>query len=157
ILANFFLEDFDRELEKSGRKLIRYADDFVILAHTREEAGVSLEQVRHLLEEAQLELNSEKTQITDFEHGFRFLGALFLGEKIWVPWKNDRIRGRLLFLARPLPLAMRERFQYAPPRSEMEAALDKAQLFTMAPPRVRKEESMAYLYLTEQGSILRKA
>src|ERR1039457_4176074 len=29
LLANFFLEDFDRELEKSGRKLIRYADDFL--------------------------------------------------------------------------------------------------------------------------------
>jgi len=27
LLANFFLEDFDRELEKSGRKLVRYADD----------------------------------------------------------------------------------------------------------------------------------
>jgi len=34
LLANFFLEDFDRELEKSGRKLVRYADDFIILAKT---------------------------------------------------------------------------------------------------------------------------
>lgn len=27
LLANFFLEDFDRTLEAAGRKLIRYADD----------------------------------------------------------------------------------------------------------------------------------
>jgi hypothetical protein len=38
LLANFFLEDFDRELEKSGRKLIRYGDDFLILAKTQGDA-----------------------------------------------------------------------------------------------------------------------
>jgi retron-type reverse transcriptase len=77
LLANFFLEDFDRELEKSGRKLIRYADDFVILAKTQEEAGKSLAESQKLLAEAHLELNLEKTRIVDFAHGFRFLGALF--------------------------------------------------------------------------------
>ena len=38
LLANFFLEDFDRELEKSGRKLVRYADDCAPRAQRAEEA-----------------------------------------------------------------------------------------------------------------------
>jgi group II intron reverse transcriptase/maturase len=38
LLANFFLEDFDRELEKSGRKLVRYADDCAPRAQRAAEA-----------------------------------------------------------------------------------------------------------------------
>ena len=42
LLANFFLEEFDRVLEQSGRKLVRYADDFLILARTREDADARI-------------------------------------------------------------------------------------------------------------------
>ena len=162
LLANFFLEDFDRELEKSGRKLIRYADDFVILAKTQEEAGKSLAESEKLLAEAHLELNLEKSRIVDFAHGFRFLGALFQGEGIWVPWKNDRVKGRLLFMARPLPPALRTRFEMEPPRSAVEEALRKAGATTAggrAPAAAMEKRSLAvaYLYLTEQGAVLRKA
>jgi CRISPR-associated protein Cas1 len=161
LLANFFLEDFDIELEKSQRKLVRYADDFIILARTQAGAEEALGQTRDLLKEAHLELNLEKTGITDFAHGFRFLGALFLGDRIWVPWKNERPRGKILFMARPLPPALRERFAYAPPQSAMEAALRKAGATTTprAAAAVPKGgvSRVAYLYLTEQGSILRKA
>lgn len=161
LLANFFLEDFDRELEKSGRKLVRYADDFIILSRSPEEAQQALLQTGALLEAAHLELNQEKTRIADFEHGFRFLGALFQGEAIWVPWSHDRHKGRILFMARPLPLAMRTRYEYEPPRSSMEVALEKAHLETIpaaapAPPPSRSQ-LVAFLYLTEQGAILRKA
>ena len=164
LLANFFLEDFDRELEKSGRKLIRYADDFLILARSQEEAAESLAASEQLLAEAHLKLNRDKTQIVDFAHGFRFLGALFEGDAIWVPWKNERVKGRLLFMARPLPPAMRARFETAPPRGSVELALSKAGATTAGPGAVRSDGAaegrsgaVAYLYLTEQGAILRKA
>jgi CRISPR-associated protein Cas1 len=161
LLANFFLEDFDRELEKSGRKLIRYADDFLILARTPEDASQALAQSEQLLAQAHLELNREKTRIVDFAHGFRFLGALFEGDTIWVPWKNDRAKGRLLFMAPPLPLAMRTRFELPPPRGEMELALAAAGATTVSagPPveGIERRPDVAYLYLTEQGSVLRKA
>jgi len=170
LLANFFLEDFDRELEKSGRKLIRYADDFLILARTAEDASQALAQSEQLLAEAHLQLNREKTRIVDFAHGFRFLGALFEGDTIWVPWKNDRLKGRLLFMAPPLPLGMRTRFELPAPRGAMELALERAGA-TTAPAdtggdgscdklkHVATERSpdVAYLYLTEQGAVLRKA
>ncbi len=160
LLANLFLEDFDRELEKSGRKLVRYADDFLILAQTLPGAEEALCQTRDLLLSEHLRLNEGKTRITDFDAGFRFLGALFLGDSVWIPWKHDRIRGRILFMARPLPLALRTRYECAPPRGAVAQALIRAGIET-APHHPSKTipggQNVAYLYLTEQGSILRKA
>ncbi len=156
LLANFYLEDFDRELEKSGQKLVRYADDFLVLSQTAEEAQRALLETETLLAAEHLKLNEGKTRIADFEHGFRFLGALFLEEGIWIPWKHQARRGRILSMARPLPATLRARYETAPPKSAMELALTKAEI--IAPPRVsEKGEAVAYLYLTEQGSILRKA
>jgi CRISP-associated protein Cas1 len=159
LLSNFFLEDFDRELEKSGRKLVRYADDFVILARSSEDAQRALSESGHLLDQSGLTFNQEKTHITDFEHGFKFLGAFFQGKAIWVPWKNERRSGRLLFMAPPLPLALRTRYEFAPPRNTLELAFEKASLTTAPPPSEHeiRSEPVAYLYLTEQGAILRKA
>ncbi len=161
LLANFFLEDFDRELEKSGRKLVRYADDFLILARTPDEARQSLLQTEELLEAAHLKLNLEKTQIVEFGQGFEFLGALFQGEGIWVPWKHERRKGRILFMARPMPLSMRGRYETPPPRGSMELALHKAGASTAGPPRGRppvpRSQPVAYLYISEQGAVLRKA
>jgi CRISPR-associated protein Cas1 len=161
LLANFFLEDFDRELEKSGRKLVRYADDFIILAKSSDEAHQALLQSSQLLEAAHLNLNLDKTRIADFEHGFQFLGALFQGDAIWVPWKHARAKGRLLFMAPPLPPSRRAAYEYAPPLNTLEVALQRASLTTLPPaaatPSKARNPSVAYLYLTEQGAVLRKA
>jgi CRISPR-associated protein Cas1 len=157
LLANFFLEDFDRELEKSGRKLIRYSDDFVILAKTSEEAQQSLLETETLLAQSHLELNDGKTRIADFAHGFRFLGAFFLGEGIWIPWGRERHPGRIVFMARPLPAALRARFETAPPKSAMEIALARVEPIRPPSHDTGRSDPVAYLYLTEQGSILRKA
>lgn len=164
ILANFYLEDFDRELEKSGRKLVRYADDFIILSQTPDEAQQALLQTETLLAQAHLTLNERKTHITDFEQGFQFLGALFLGTGTWIPWKNNggkRRHGRMLFMARPLPPDLRTKYEFAAPQSGMELALAKAELEPMNRPGLKadseRSNDMATLYLTEQGSILRKS
>lgn len=159
LLANFYLEDFDRVLEESGRKLVRYADDFLILAKSTDEARQALLQTETLLAAEHLKLNEKKTHIVDFDHGFRFLGALFEGEGTWVPWKHEERKGRILFMAPPLPSSMRTRYEFAPPKSAMELALEKVEIITA--PRIdaarERREDVAYLYLTEQGSILRKS
>lgn len=159
LLANFYLEDFDRELEESGRKLVRYGDDFLILAKSPGEAQQALLQTETLLAAEHLKLNEKKTQIVDFDHGFQFLGVLFQGEGIWAPWKHERHKGRILFMAAPLPAALRARYEFAPPKSAIEIALERADFTPLARPGSVKErrEDVAYLYLTEQGSILRKA
>src|SRR5665213_1259751 len=109
------------------------------------------------------DFDQEKTRIADFEHGFRFLGALFLGDATWIPWKHAARQGRILFMARPLPPELRARYELAPPLSAMEIALTRAELPRLHPPHALEtidshgDPDMAYLYLTEQGSILRKA
>jgi CRISPR-associated protein Cas1 len=141
------------------------ATHLIILAKTAEEANQALLQSRQLLEAAHLDLNLEKTRITDFEHGFKFLGVLFLGDAIWAPWKYERAKGRMLFMAPPLPPARRAAYEMAPPRSTMELALERAGATTRAADATALSRSrlgtrstlVAYLYLTEQGSVLRKA
>jgi Reverse transcriptase (RNA-dependent DNA polymerase) len=60
--------------------MARYADDFVILCRTREEAQAALEDVRAWVNDNGLALNAEKTHIGDCRlpgQGFAFLGYRF--------------------------------------------------------------------------------
>ncbi len=58
-------------------KLVRYADDFVILFARKEDAELGLRLVKAKLQELGLALNTEKTKIVDLrdgKEGFDFLG-----------------------------------------------------------------------------------
>ena len=80
LLANIYLHEFDRfwmEQTRVTGKLVRYADDFVILFRTVEDAEIGLQLVRAKLKEIGLELNEKKTGIVGTsggKHGFDFLG-----------------------------------------------------------------------------------
>ena len=77
MLANIYLDHFDELMRTSGFRIVRYADDFVVLCRRAgdvERARVSAEAA---LGELGLELNEEKTRATSFNHGFRYLGYLF--------------------------------------------------------------------------------
>ena len=54
--------------------LVRYADDFVVLCRTREEAEAARFKLIGWLKERGLELSEEKTRITNIDEGFDFLG-----------------------------------------------------------------------------------
>ncbi len=82
ILANIYLDDFDEIIMASGVKLVRYADDFVILAKQEADIYRAQEQVADLLQGMDLQLHLEKTQITNFDRGFRFLGHAFAGDLV---------------------------------------------------------------------------
>lgn len=78
LLANIVLNPFDHELDKAGYKFVRYADDFVILCKTKEQAIAAMEFAKDILEEKMgLELSSEKTKIVHVKDGFDFLGFHF--------------------------------------------------------------------------------
>jgi hypothetical protein len=77
LLANLYLHRFDSTLLKIGHRLIRYADDFVILCATRSQAEAALAISRRLLDELDLCLNTEKTRIVHRDEGFTFLGWTF--------------------------------------------------------------------------------
>lgn len=57
-----------------NRALVRYADDFVIFAETREDAETAQSDIARWLADRGLELSQEKTRIRHLEEGFNFLG-----------------------------------------------------------------------------------
>jgi CRISP-associated protein Cas1 len=84
LLANIYLDKFDRDVTASGDlRLVRYGDDFVVMARTQGEIQQVYGLVDRLLKDLNLELHSRKTQITTFDRGFRFLGHGFLGAAIF--------------------------------------------------------------------------
>lgn len=78
LLANLYLDRFDEEFLKKGMRLVRYADDFIILCKDREKAREAMELSEDVLKALELELNDEKSRIVDFNQGFRFLGVQFI-------------------------------------------------------------------------------
>jgi RNA-directed DNA polymerase len=80
LLANLYLHPVDRAMAEAGYEMIRYADDFVILCRSREEAEKALGIVQRLTLERGLTLHPGKTRIVDLTvpgEGFDFLGYHF--------------------------------------------------------------------------------
>jgi RNA-directed DNA polymerase len=73
--SNIFLTPFDHWMTREGFRLTRWADDFVIVCKTREEARRALETAeRFLREELRVRLHPQKTRIVHVRQGFEFLG-----------------------------------------------------------------------------------
>jgi len=84
MLANLDLDPLDHELEPRGWALVRYADDFVVLCRTNEEAETVLTFLRQGTEAAGLTLHPTQTRIVNAtSEGFDFLGWHFRGGKKW--------------------------------------------------------------------------
>lgn len=80
LLANIYLHSLDLALTKWGYKVVRYADDLVVLCLSRNKAKTALGLLKQMAEgELRLTLHPEKTRITRFYEGFDFLGFTFKG------------------------------------------------------------------------------
>ena len=80
LLANIYLHPLDLLMEESGYRMVRYADDFVILCRTEDEAMAALRQAEAWVTENGLTLHPDKTRIGDSRQpgqGFDFLGYRF--------------------------------------------------------------------------------
>jgi len=89
LLSNVYLDPLDHLLAENGFAMVRYADDFVILTRTAEEAQAALEMVRGWVTENELILHPTKTKVVDSRNeGFDFLGYHFLGTQHWVREKS---------------------------------------------------------------------
>ena len=77
LLCNVYLHAFDKMFQLSGipGKLVRYADDFVILLKTQGEQV--LEKVRQMMARLGLTLHPDKTRVVAAGEGFDFLGVHF--------------------------------------------------------------------------------
>ena len=99
MLANVALTTIDNFLEhqyfKQRYSIVRYADDFVITAKTKEEALVTKRIIRDTLKRRiGLDLSEEKTHITEISTGFDFLGFNFrkYGETLWIKPSKTNIQ-----------------------------------------------------------------
>jgi RNA-directed DNA polymerase len=89
LLANIYLDQIDKGWKTISRyaRLIRYADDFVII--TKYNAEKLFTQLQKLTEKVKLKLNNGKTKIINMEkEGFDFLGFSF--KKVIHPIKKVR-------------------------------------------------------------------
>jgi len=91
LLANIYLHPLDEKMSKLGYLMVRYADDFVILCQSAEQAHAALGEVKAWVEENGLSLHPDKTHIGDCRivgQGFEFLGYRFEAGKRWVRKKS---------------------------------------------------------------------
>jgi RNA-directed DNA polymerase len=79
LLANIYLDPLDHLLAGNGVQMVRYADDFVLLCRSEEEAKAALARVQTWVGENGLTLHPEKTRLVDVTQpgGFDFLGYHF--------------------------------------------------------------------------------
>lgn len=89
LLANLYLNPLDHEAAGRGWAMVRYADDFIVLCHSEEEAQNVLTFLRQWTEQAGLLLHPAKTRIVKATvEGFDFLGWHFHGERKWPRQKS---------------------------------------------------------------------
>lgn len=78
LLANIYLHPLDEVMTKEGFRIVRYADDILVLCRSRQEAEAALNKIRQILEgKLKLRLNSQKTRVIHKSQGFDFLGYYF--------------------------------------------------------------------------------
>jgi RNA-directed DNA polymerase len=102
LLANLYLHPFDLMMEQCGIKMVRYADDFVLLCQTSDAASKALDQAKAWVDANGLSLHPDKTRIGDSSQpgqGFDFLGYRFEAGRRFVRAKSlkalkDKIRSR---------------------------------------------------------------
>jgi RNA-directed DNA polymerase len=126
LLSNIYLDPLDHLLAEAGYEMVRYADDFVILCRTAEDAARALELVAQWTADNGLTLHPTKTKVIDARTAsFDFLGYTFRGDKHWPREKSvkklkDTIRDKtkrtaghsLRFIVRDVNRTLRGWFAY---------------------------------------------
>jgi RNA-directed DNA polymerase len=91
LLSNIYLDPLDQLMAEHGIEMVRYADDFVILCRTANDAAQALDVVRQWVADNGLTLHPTKTRIVDSRtESFDFLGYTFKGRQHWPREKSLR-------------------------------------------------------------------
>src|SRR6266699_1312601 len=99
LLANSYLHPLDELMAAHGYRMVRYADDFVVLCKSHEEADAALATIRAWVLDNGLRLHPDKTHVGDCRQagqGFEFLGYRFEAGRRWVRKKSlNRLKNRI--------------------------------------------------------------
>lgn len=102
VLANLYLDSFDETVESWNVRMVRYADDFIILTRTKEEAENILSRTESVLSGIGLKIKMEKTSIKFIEDGFNFLGVRFEGTESKIgPEQDLHLMRKPLYITEP--------------------------------------------------------
>jgi RNA-directed DNA polymerase len=100
LLSNIYLDPLDHLMAERGFEMVRYADDFVVLCRSPQDAAAALAVVQQWTAQAGLTLHPTKTRLVDAqEDGFDFLGYRFQAGRRWPRTKSmkklkDTIRAK---------------------------------------------------------------
>ena len=98
LIANIYLDHFDRAMRSQGIHIVRYADDILVFARSPRQAEKHRKIAYKILEgELKLTINREKTQITSVEKGVSYLGFVIYPKYVTIQPKKlkafrDKIR-----------------------------------------------------------------
>jgi RNA-directed DNA polymerase len=93
LMANVYLHPLDVHMTERGYRMVRYADDLVVLCTSMEAAQCALEEIRHWVDANGLCLHPGKTRVGDCRQpgqGFEFLGYRFEAGQRWVRKKSEK-------------------------------------------------------------------
>lgn len=78
LLSNLFFDALDDRFSDPDARIVRFADDFVILARSEEDAQTARVHAENFLGAHGLQMASRDTRVVSFDRGFQFLGHLFV-------------------------------------------------------------------------------
>ena len=117
LLANIYLDDLDKELEKRGHKFVRYADDCNIYVRSRRAAERVMQSIRNFLQKRlKLKVNEEKSSV-DRPWKLKYLGFSMYKSKERIlirlaPQTTQRIKNKIReFTSRSKPVSMADRIR----------------------------------------------
>lgn len=91
LVANVYLHEFDMEMMRRGHRIVRYADDILVLKASKSGANNALRQAKAILEgRLKLKVNESKSAIRTLEDGIPYLGVIV--KTNWVTIKDSNIQ-----------------------------------------------------------------
>ncbi len=76
LIANVYLDRFDQHMKSRGHRIVRYADDILILCSSKAASENALKVAKCFLEaDLKLTVNAEKTHIAHSNEGIKYLGV----------------------------------------------------------------------------------
>jgi len=84
LLSNIYLDPLDHLMAAQGFEMVRYADDFMVLCRSEEQAARAMAEIQAWTAQAGLVLHPTKTRLIDARvESFEFLGYRFDGDRLW--------------------------------------------------------------------------
>ncbi len=109
LLSNIYLNIFDQEMKSRNIRIVRYADDILVFADSKENAHRYKQIAESILEDKlKLTVNRQKTKLTRIGKGVDFLGVLIYRNYIGVqPKRLKRFKDKIRLITKrnqPTPL-----------------------------------------------------